>query len=127
MFLLLVLANHPFHKYYLMNHVENKLLSFINCFFWVLQLFDHVMVFIVLSNICFHSFFRLGNTLNSTNYNFQACSINPRSVEGLLLKGTLLLELKKLQEAVMHFREAMQIAPHRFEPHKVRYLWQYSL
>ena len=49
----------------------------------------------------------------------QACSINPRSVEGLLLKGTLLLELKKLQEAVMHFREAMQIAPHRFEPHKV--------
>lgn len=48
----------------------------------------------------------------------KACSINPRSVEGLLLKGTLLLELKKLQEAVMHFREAMQIAPHRFEPHK---------
>ncbi|CAL4082270.1 unnamed protein product [Meganyctiphanes norvegica] len=48
----------------------------------------------------------------------KACSINPRSVEGLLLKGSLLLELKKLQEAVMHFREAMQIAPHRFEPHK---------
>lgn len=50
---------------------------------------------------------------------YKACSINPRSVEGLLLKGSLLLELKKLQEAVMHFREAMQIAPHRFEPHKV--------
>ena len=45
--------------------------------------------------------------------------MNPTSVEGLLLKGNLLLELKKLQEAVMHFREAMQIAPQRFEPYVV--------
>ena len=51
----------------------------------------------------------------------QACSTDPHSVEGLLLKGTLLLELKKLQEAVLHFREAMQIAPNRFEPYKVRH------
>lgn len=57
-------------------------------------------------------------TTKAIYFAHKACSINPRSVEGLLLKGTLLLELKKLQEAVMHFREAMQIAPHRFEPHK---------
>ncbi|MCL4128632.1 UNVERIFIED_CONTAM: hypothetical protein GTU68_007736 [Idotea baltica] len=57
-------------------------------------------------------------TTKAIYFAHKACSINPRSVEGLLLKGSLLLELKKLQEAVMHFREAMQIAPHRFEPHK---------
>ncbi|KAK4298424.1 hypothetical protein Pmani_029230 [Petrolisthes manimaculis] len=57
-------------------------------------------------------------TTKAIYFAHKACSINPRCVEGLLLKGTLLLELKKLQEAVMHFREAMQIAPHRFEPHK---------
>uniref|UniRef100_A0A6A7G3T2 Anaphase-promoting complex subunit 7-like n=2 Tax=Hirondellea gigas TaxID=1518452 RepID=A0A6A7G3T2_9CRUS len=48
----------------------------------------------------------------------KACSLDPFSVEGLLLKGTLLLELKKLQEAALHFKEAMQIAPSRFEPYQ---------
>ena len=33
-----------------------------------------------------------------------------------MLKGNLLLELKKTQEAVVHFREAMQIASYRYEP-----------
>ena len=42
-----------------------------------------------------------------------------RNVEALLLKGNVLLDLKKLPDAMNHFREAMQIAGHRFEAHKV--------
>lgn len=39
-------------------------------------------------------------------------------MEALILKGNILLDMKKYQEAGMHFREAMQISPHRYEPHK---------
>ncbi|XP_037092477.1 anaphase-promoting complex subunit 7-like [Pollicipes pollicipes] len=46
----------------------------------------------------------------------KASVLAPRNVEALVLKGNLLLELKKTQEAVIHFREAMQIASYRYEP-----------
>lgn len=49
---------------------------------------------------------------------FQACLIAPRHIEALLLKGQILLELKKHPEAVSHFRDAQQICSHRYEPHK---------
>ncbi|KAA0185127.1 hypothetical protein HAZT_HAZT010961 [Hyalella azteca] len=58
-------------------------------------------------------------TTKAIYFAHKACSIDPLSVEGLLLKGGLLLELKKMQEAALHYREAMQLAPHRFEPYKV--------
>ncbi len=48
----------------------------------------------------------------------KACMSNQRSVEALLLKGNVLLDLKKLPDAMNHFREAMLIAPYRFELHK---------
>lgn len=48
----------------------------------------------------------------------KACTINPRNVEALLVKGNVLLEMKKLQEAVVHFREVLRIAPYRYEAHK---------
>ncbi|KAG1673487.1 Anaphase-promoting complex subunit 7 [Nymphon striatum] len=48
----------------------------------------------------------------------KACVINPRNVEALLLKGFILIDIKKLQEAAFHFREALKIAPYRYEPHK---------
>ncbi|XP_071448607.1 anaphase-promoting complex subunit 7, partial [Hetaerina americana] len=47
----------------------------------------------------------------------KACLIDPRNVEALILKGLVLLEMKKWQEAGLHFREAMLLAPHRYEPH----------
>ncbi|KAK7793833.1 hypothetical protein R5R35_014328 [Gryllus longicercus] len=47
----------------------------------------------------------------------KACMAHPRNVEALILKGAILMEIKKYTEAVIHFREAMQMAPHRFEPH----------
>ncbi|XP_064461073.1 anaphase-promoting complex subunit 7-like [Ornithodoros turicata] len=48
----------------------------------------------------------------------KACLIDPRHVEALLLKGSILLELKKVQEAITHFGEAYKIAPFRHEAHK---------
>jgi anaphase-promoting complex subunit 7 len=50
----------------------------------------------------------------------KACLLDTRNVEALLLKGNVLLDLKKLPDAMNHFREALQIAGHRFEAHKVR-------
>jgi anaphase-promoting complex subunit 7 len=48
----------------------------------------------------------------------KACMLHTKSVEALLLKGNLLLDMKKLQNAMDHFREAIQIAPYRYEIHK---------
>jgi anaphase-promoting complex subunit 7 len=48
----------------------------------------------------------------------KACFLSPRNVEALILKGAILLDLKKFQDAVVHFREAMQVSPHRYEPHR---------
>lgn len=52
------------------------------------------------------------------NFAQKACSINPRHVEALLLKGCVLFEWKKYQEAVNNFGEAFKIAPYRYEAHK---------
>ncbi len=49
---------------------------------------------------------------------FQAYTIDSRCLEALLLKGTALLELKRHQEVLQHFREALRVAPHRYEAHK---------
>ena len=38
--------------------------------------------------------------------------------EGLIAKGHIFLNLKRYQDAVDCFREAMAISTHRFEPHK---------
>jgi len=48
----------------------------------------------------------------------KACLLDTRNVEALLLKGQVLLDLKKLPDAMNHFREALQLAPHRFEAHR---------
>ncbi|KAK2170518.1 hypothetical protein LSH36_2g01059 [Paralvinella palmiformis] len=48
----------------------------------------------------------------------KALNIDNHNVEGLLLKGAALLELKKMQEAIMHFREAIRLSPYRFEAYK---------
>jgi len=48
----------------------------------------------------------------------KACLLDPRNVEALLLKGRVLLDLKKLPDAMNHFREALGFASHRYEAHK---------
>lgn len=48
----------------------------------------------------------------------KACMLHSKSVEALLLKGNLLLDMKKLHNAMDHFREAVSIAPYRYETHK---------
>lgn len=37
------------------------------------------------------------------------------NIEAYLLKGSALLELKKSQDASLHFQEALRLAPHRYE------------
>lgn len=48
----------------------------------------------------------------------KACLLDPRNVEALLLKGRVLLDLKKLSDAINHFREAVGLARHRYEAHQ---------
>jgi len=48
----------------------------------------------------------------------KACLLDARNVEALLLKGNMFLDLKKWRDAMNHYREAMQIAPFRFEAHQ---------
>ena len=46
---------------------------------------------------------------------------NFRSAEALLLKGSVLLDLKRYTDATSHFREALMVAPHHYELHKYRF------
>jgi len=45
----------------------------------------------------------------------QALSLDSRNIEALSLKGLALMEVKKTPEAVSHFREALRLAPYRYE------------
>ena len=51
----------------------------------------------------------------------QAISIDPTSVEALLLNGLTLLEVKKSQVAITHYQAAVRLAPQRFEAYKGKY------
>ncbi|KAK6641543.1 hypothetical protein RUM44_013255 [Polyplax serrata] len=48
----------------------------------------------------------------------KACLLNPRNVEGLLLKAAIFLDLKKYQDSVIHYREAMHLSPYRYEAYE---------
>ena len=39
-------------------------------------------------------------------------------MEAILLKGTGLVLLKRVADAILHFREALHLAPNRYEAHK---------
>ena len=41
----------------------------------------------------------------------------PRNVEALILKGLALVDIKRVDDAIVHFREALRISPKRFEAH----------
>ncbi|KAJ8931903.1 hypothetical protein NQ314_015172 [Rhamnusium bicolor] len=48
----------------------------------------------------------------------QACLLDRRNVEALLLKANTLLQIKKYQDAASHCTEALQICPYRYDLHK---------
>ncbi|XP_044738305.1 anaphase-promoting complex subunit 7 [Chrysoperla carnea] len=50
-------------------------------------------------------------------YAQKACNFSPRNIEALILKGIILYDLKRYQEAIVHFREAMQISS-SYDSHK---------
>lgn len=45
----------------------------------------------------------------------KANTLDPYNIEAFLLKGTALLELKKVDDATPHMKEALRLAPHRYE------------
>lgn len=47
----------------------------------------------------------------------KACNKDPKNVEPLILKGTIMSDLKRYQDAITHFRAALQLSPSRCEPH----------
>lgn len=48
----------------------------------------------------------------------QAIQLLPSNVEAIILRGNILIEQKKYQDALHHFRQALQMKPHRYEAHK---------
>jgi len=58
------------------------------------------------------------NASKAVYFAHKACLADTRNVEALLLKGSVLLDLKKVNEATSHFREGLLIMPHRYELHK---------
>ncbi|KAJ8920240.1 hypothetical protein NQ315_011901 [Exocentrus adspersus] len=48
----------------------------------------------------------------------QACLLDRRNVEALLLKANTLLQIKKYQDAASHCTEALQICPYRYDLYK---------
>ncbi|XP_074641940.1 anaphase-promoting complex subunit 7-like isoform X2 [Tubulanus polymorphus] len=48
----------------------------------------------------------------------KAFTLDNSNEQALLLKGHGLLELKRTQEAILHFREALKLTPYRYEVHK---------
>lgn len=45
----------------------------------------------------------------------QACLLNKRNIEALLLKAATFMQIHKFHEASLHYREALQYCPNRFE------------
>ncbi|EFN88825.1 anaphase-promoting complex subunit 7 [Harpegnathos saltator] len=48
----------------------------------------------------------------------QAFNLNSNDIEATILRGNILIEQKKYQDALFFFRHAVQLKPYRFEPHK---------
>ncbi|XP_075542666.1 anaphase-promoting complex subunit 7 [Dermacentor variabilis] len=69
---------------------------------------------IVMAYLCYVT--KKGN--RAIYFSQKACTLNPRHVEALLLKGTVLLELHKVHEAIAHFGEVFKVAPYRHEAYK---------
>lgn len=69
---------------------------------------------IVMAYLCYVT--KKGN--RAIYFSQKACTLNPRHVEALLLKGTVLLELHKVHEAISHFGEVFKVAPYRHEAYK---------
>ncbi|KAH7957019.1 hypothetical protein HPB52_014369 [Rhipicephalus sanguineus] len=60
---------------------------------------------IVMAYLCYVT--KKGN--RAIYFSQKACTLNPRHVEALLLKGTVLLELHKVHEAIAHFGEVFKL------------------
>ena len=75
---------------------------------------DHPQPWVAMGYFCHLS----KKSPKSVYFAHKACTLDSRNEEALLLKGRVLSDLKKLPEAINHFKEALSVAPHRYEVHK---------
>ncbi|XP_015592871.1 anaphase-promoting complex subunit 7 [Cephus cinctus] len=54
----------------------------------------------------------------ANTFTAQAMILSPNNIEAIILRGNIMIEQKKYQEALYYFRQAMQLKSHRYEPHK---------
>lgn len=54
----------------------------------------------------------------ANTFTAQALNLNPNDIEATILRGNILIEQKKYQDALFFFRHAVQLKPYRYEPHK---------
>ncbi|VVC31787.1 Hypothetical protein CINCED_3A017194 [Cinara cedri] len=71
-------------------------------------------MWIVLAFVCFSK----SNYSKALCLAQKACSVDPKSIEALLLHGMILTSMKKYSDAILQFRIANDIASHIFDPHK---------
>lgn len=48
----------------------------------------------------------------------QAMNMSPNNVEAIILRGNILIEQKKFEDALHYFRQASQLKPYRYEAYK---------
>lgn len=48
----------------------------------------------------------------------QAIQMSPNNIEAIVLRGNILIEQKKFQDALHYFRQASQLKSYRYETHK---------
>lgn len=72
----------------------------------------------VLSSRC-HSFYSKRYS-RALYLGAKAIQLNSNSVQALLLKGAALRNMGRVQEAIIHFREAMRLAPCRLDCYEGR-------
>lgn len=45
----------------------------------------------------------------------QALQLSPNNIEALIVRGNILLDMKKYQDALQYFRQGLQLKPYRYE------------
>ena len=65
-----------------------------------------------------YSLYAAGKSGRADTLTAQALNLSPNDIEATILRGNILVEQKKYQDALFFFRHAVQLKPYRYEPHK---------
>lgn len=71
----------------------------------------------LLMTVCCYLYIN-GKTVSASNFAEKACSANPLFTDAFIIRGCILFDLRKVNDAISVFREAYRLAPTRYEPQK---------